>query len=145
MAEFVSNAVQNVNSGQDVLFTEDIIECCRGNVLHRQGSGIFTLRGNVNNPNGYFARYWVEFGANIAIPTTGGTVAPISIALAINGEAVPTSSAIVTPAAVGDYWNVNVFAYVTVPRGCCQNISVKNISTQAINVQNANIVINRTA
>ena len=144
MSESVSNAVQNVPSGQDILFTEDLIECCRGNVLHRQGSGIFTLRGNVNNPNGYFARYWVEFGANIAIPT-GGTVAPISVALAINGEAVPTSSAIVTPAAVGDYWNVNVFAYVTVPRGCCQNISVKNISTQAINVQNANIVINRTA
>lgn len=144
MSESVSNAVQNVPSGQDILFTEDLIECCRGNVLHRQGSGIFTLRGNVNNPNGYFARYWVEFGANIAIPT-GGTVAPISVALAINGEAVPTSSAIVTPAAVGDYWNVNVFAYVTIPRGCCQNISVKNISTQAINVQNANIVINRTA
>lgn len=144
MSESVSNAVQNVPSGQDILFTEDLIECCRGNVLHRQGSGIFTLRGNVNNPNGYFARYWVEFGANIAIPT-GGTVAPISVALAINGEAVPTSSAIVTPAAVGDYWNVNVFAYVTVPRGCCQNISVKNISTQAINMQNANIVINRTA
>lgn len=144
MSESVSNAVQNVPSGQDILFTEDLIECCRGNVLHRQGSGIFTLRGNVNNPNGYFARYWVEFGANIAIPT-GGTVAPISVALAINGEAVPTSSAIVTPAAVGDFWNVNVFAYVTVPRGCCQNISVKNISTQAINVQNANIVINRTA
>ena len=144
MSESVSNAVQNVPSGQDILFTEDLIECCRGNILHRQGSGIFTLRGNVNNPNGYFARYWVEFGANIAIPT-GGTVDPISVALAINGEAVPTSSAIVTPAAVGDYWNVNVFAYVTVPRGCCQNISVKNISTQAIDVQNANIVINRTA
>lgn len=144
MAEFVSNAVQNVASGQDVLFTEDIIGCCRGNVLHRQGSGIFTLRGNVNNPNGYFARYWVEFGANIAIPADG-TVTPISIALAINGEAAPTSSAIVTPAAIGDYWNVNVFAYVTVPRGCCQNISVQNTSGQAIDVQNANIVINRTA
>ena len=103
MAEFVSNPVQNVASGQDVLFTEDIIECCRGNVLHRQGSGI------------------------------------------INGEAIPTSSAIVTPAAVGDYWNVNVFAYITVPKGCCETISIQNISTQAIDVQNANIVINRTA
>ena len=144
MAEFVSNTVQNVASGQDVLFTEDIIECCRGNVLHRQGSGIFTLRGTVNNPTGYFARYWVQFGANIAIPT-GGTVDPLQIAIAINGEAIPTSSAIVTPAAVGDYWNVNVFAYITVPKGCCETISIQNISTQAIDVQNANIVINRTA
>ena len=144
MAEFVSNPVQNVASGQDVLFTEDIIECCRGNVLHRQGSGIFTLRGTVNNPTGYFARYWVQFGANIAIPT-GGTVDPLQIAIAINGESIPTSSAIVTPAAVGDYWNVNVFAYITVPKGCCETISIQNISTQAIDVQNANIVINRTA
>ena len=144
MAEFVSNPVQNVASGQDVLFTEDIIGCCRGNVLHRQGSGIFTLRGTVNNPTGYFARYWVQFGANIAIPT-GGTVDPLQIAIAIDGEAIPTSSAIVTPAAVGDYWNVNTFAYITVPKGCCETISIQNISTQAIDVQNANIVINRTA
>ena len=144
MAEFTSNAVQTVNSGQDVLFTEDIIECNRGNVIHRQGSGLFTLRGNVNNPSGCFARYWVDCGCNIAIPT-GGTVEPIQISLAINGEALPASTAIVTPAAVGDFWNVNVFAYVTVPRGCCFTVAVQNSSTQAIEVQNANIVINRTA
>lgn len=144
MAEFTSNAVQTVNAGQDVLFTEDIIECNRGNVIHRQGSGLFTLRGNVNNPSGCFARYWVDCGCNIAIPT-GGTVEPIQISLAINGEALPASTAIVTPAAAGDFWNVNVFAYVTVPRGCCFTVAVQNSSTQAIEVQNANIVINRTA
>lgn len=144
MAEFTSNAVQTVNSGQDVLFTEDIIECNRGNVIHRQGSGLFTLRGNVNNPSGCFARYWVDCGCNIAIPT-GGTVEPIQISLAINGEALPASTAIITPAAVGDFWNINVFAYVTVPRGCCFTVAVQNSSTQAIEVQNANIVINRTA
>lgn len=144
MAEFTSNAVQTVNAGQDVLFTEDIIECNRGNVIHRQGSGLFTLRGNVNNPSGCFARYWVDCGCNIAIPT-GGTVEPIQISLAINGEALLASTAIVTPAAAGDFWNVNVFAYVTVPRGCCFTVAVQNSSTQAIEVQNANIVINRTA
>lgn len=144
MAEFTSNAVQTVNSGQDVLFTEDIIGCNRGNVIHRQGSGLFTLRGNVNNPSGCFARYWVDCGCNIAIPT-GGTVEPIQISLAINGEALPASTAIVTPAATGDFWNVNVFAYVTVPKACCFTVAVQNSSTQAIEVQNANIVINRTA
>lgn len=144
MAEFVANAVQNVASGQDILFTEDIIECSRGNVIHRQGSGLFVLRGVVNNPTGCFARYWVDCGCNISIPT-GGTVDPIQISLAINGEALPTSTAIVTPAAVGDFWNVNVFAYVTVPKGCCFTVAVQNSSDQAIDVQNANIVINRTA
>lgn len=144
MAEFVSNAVQTVAVGQDIMFTEDIIECNRGNVIHRQGSGLFTLRGSVNNPNGCFARYWVDCGCNIAVPTTG-TAEAIQISLAINGQALPTSTAIVTPAATGDYWNVNVFAYVTVPKGCCFTVAVQNSSTQAIEVQNANIVINRTA
>jgi len=144
MAESVSNAVQRVNPTQDVIFTEDIIECNRGNVIHRQGSGLFTLRGNVNNPTSCFARYWVICGCNIAIPADG-TVEPIQISLAINGEALPASTAIVTPAAVGDFWNVNVFAYVTVPRGCCFTVAVQNSSTQAIEVQSANMVINRTA
>ena len=160
MSESVSNAVQNVPSGQDILFTEDLIECCRGNVLHRQGSGIFTLRGNVNNPNGYFARYWVEFGANIAIPT-GGTVAPISVALAIDGEPILTSRAVVTPAAAADepptqnnFFNVTSTAIIDVPKNCCNHVSVENTSESIdpatlpaplILVQNANLTVSRIA
>lgn len=144
MAEFTSNAEQLVAVGQNVLFTETAVPCNRGYILHREGSGIVTLRGLVNNPNGCFARYKVFFGGNISIPTDG-TVGPISIALAIDGEVIPTSSAIVTPAAVGDYWNVAESLYVTVPRGCCFTIAVENASDQPINVQNANIIIERTA
>lgn len=144
MAEYVANAVQTVTSGQNVLFTEDIDPCRRGYVLHREGSGLFTLRGIVNNPTAYFAKYKVSFGANIAI-STGGTPGPISLALAIGGEAVPTSQAIVTPAAVGDYWNVYESIYIPVPRGCCYTIAVENTGTQSIDVINANIIIERTA
>lgn len=144
MAEFTSNAVQEVGVGQNVLFTETAVPCNRGYIIHREGSGIVTLRGIVNNPNGCFARYKVFFGGNIAIPT-GGSTDPISIALAIDGETVPTSSSIVTPAAVGDYWNVSESLYVTVPRGCCYTIAVENTSDQAINIQNANLIVERTA
>lgn len=143
-AEFTANASQNVASNQNVLFTETAVSCKRGYVIHREGSGIITLRGIVNCPNACFARYEVSFGANIAIPE-GGTPGQIQVAIAIDGEALPTSSAIVTPAAVGDLWNVYVQANIAVPRGCCYTISVKNTSTQAIDVQNANIKINRTA
>ena len=52
MAEFTSNAVQTIAVGQNVLFTESPIPCNRGYVLHREGSGILTLRGIVNNPCG---------------------------------------------------------------------------------------------
>lgn len=144
MAEYTSNALQTVNLGQNILFTESPIPCTKGYVIHREGSGILTLRGIVNNCNGCFARYKVSFGANIAIPE-GGTVEPISLALAIDGEPIPTSSTIVTPAAAEEFWNVYASVFITVPRGCCYTVAVENTSTQAIDVQNANLIVERTA
>lgn len=141
MAEYVANATQTVEAGQNVLFTEDVIPCNRGYVVHRGGSGIFTLRGISSS---CFARYRVIFGGNIAV-SEGGTAGPISVTLAIDGEVIPTSRAIVTPAAVGDYWNVTEFAFVTVPKGCCNTVSIENTSGQSIDIQNANIVIERVA
>ena len=143
MAEFTSNTLQNVAVGQNVLLTDAPIPCNRGYVIHREGSGILTFRGVVNSPCNGFARYKVSFGGNIAIPT-GGTVDPISLAIAINGEPIPTSSMIVTPAAVGDFWNVYASIYITVPRGCCYTIAIENTSTQAIDVQNVNVIVDRT-
>lgn len=144
MAEYTSNALQTVNAGQNILFTETPIPCNRGYVIHREGSGILTLRGIVNNYNGCFARYKVSFGANMAIPTAGA-VEPISLALAIDGEPIPTSSVIITPAAVEDFWNVYASIFVTVPRGCCYTIAVENTSAQAIDVQNVNLIVERVA
>lgn len=144
MAEFTSNAIQEVAVGQNILFTETAVPCNRGYVLHREGSGIVTLRGIVNNPYGCFTRYKIFFGGNIAVPE-GGTAGPISVALAIDGEPIPTSSAIVTPAAVDEYWNIAEALYVTVPKGCCYTIAVENTSDQPINVQNANLIVERTA
>lgn len=152
MAEFTYNPIQLVQPNQPVILNTSIA-CNRGYVLHRNESGIVTLRGIVNNPTTCFARYQVTFNANIAIPE-GGTVGPIAVALAIDGEPVLTSRAIVTPAAVDEYFNVTSTAIVTVPRGCCFNVSVENVSESAtpattpapaINVQNANLVVSRIA
>ena len=144
MAEFIANAEQEVLANQNVLLN-DSIPCPNGYVVHRNGSGIITLRGIVNNPCGTFARYAVTFNANIAVPT-GGTVGEIGVALAIDGEAVQTSRAVVTPAAVEDYWNVTSTAIITVPRGCCYTVAVENISDgTSISVINANMVVTRTA
>ena len=137
MAEFTNVAVQNVAPNANVVFTETPFGCNKHCVNHREGSGIFNLR----NANGQCRTvYKVSFGANIAIPT-GGTVEAISIALAIEGEALGASTAIVTPAAVENYFNVFVEAYIPVDCRCCVTVTVKNISTQAINVQNANLII----
>jgi hypothetical protein len=86
----------------------------------------------------------VSFGGNIAIPT-GGTVEAISIALAIDGEGLASSTLIVTPAAVEEYFNVFGAMFVDVPKGCCLTVSVRNVSEQSILVQNANLIIERVA
>ena len=151
MTEYVYNDVQLVQPNQNVLL-QDSIRCTKGYVLHRNGSGILTLRGIVNNPSGCFARYQVTFNGNIAVPEDG-TVGAIAISLAISGEPLQTSKAIVTPAAVDEYFNVTSTAVITVPRGCCVNIAVENVSEgttaadtpTAINVQNANLVVDRIA
>lgn len=143
MAEYTANAVQTVGLGQNVLFTDAPIPGYRQGIIHRQGSGIITLSGRVNNCSG-FARYKISFGANIAIPE-GGTVAPLSLALAIDGEPIPTSSVIVTPAAAGDFWNVYASIFIDLPRGCCYTVSVENTGTTSVDVQNANLIIERTA
>lgn len=139
--EITNNAVQTVAANQNVLLTDTVVS---GNcsIVHRSGSGLVTLRGLTNNQ--CRARFKVTFGANIAVPT-GGTAEAIFLALAINGEDVATTTMITTPAAVLEYNNVFSSIFLDVPRGCCSQISVKNISTQAINVQNANLIIERVA
>ena len=150
MAEYTYNPIQVVQPNQPVILN-DSIPCNKGYVVHRNESGVVTLRGIVNNPCGCFARYQVTFNGNIALPE-GATVGPISVALALSGEPILTSEAIVTPTAVDDYFNVTSTAIITVPKGCCFNVSVENTSDGVdggvapnINVQNANLVVSRIA
>lgn len=151
MAEYTYNPIQTVPFRQNIILN-DTIPCPKGYVIHRDESGIVTLRGIVNNACGYFARYKVTFNGNIAVPTDG-TVGEIAVALSISGEPIQTSKAIVTPAAVDEYFNVTSTAIITVPRGCCFNIAVENVSEGAtpaaaptdINVQNANLTVSRIA
>ena len=138
--EITANAIQTVADGANVLFTDTVVggNCA---ITHRDGSGLVTLRGLTNQCR---ARFRVSFGGNIAIPT-GGTVGPISLAIAIDGEAVATTTMISTPAAVEEYQNVFSAIFLDIPRGCCSQISVKNISDEDIEIQNANLIIERVA
>lgn len=139
--EIIANAVQTVEANQNVYFTDEITG---GNpaIEHRDGSGLVTLRGMTSTQ--CRARFRVHFGANIAVPT-GGTVEPISLAIALDGEAIPSTTMIVTPAATGNFFNVSSSIFIDIPRGCCSHVSVKNISAQAIEVQNANLIAVRSA
>lgn len=157
MAEFTKNEVQSVLPNQPVTLNTSI-GCSKGYVYHRNGSGIVTLRGCTNN---CFARYQVTFNGNIAIPDGGTAPAPISVALAIDGEPILTSRAIVTPAAAADepptqnnFFNVTSTAIIDVPKNCCTRVSVENTSESTdpatlpapvILVQNANLTVSRIA
>ena len=152
MAEFVGSGsvTQNVALNNPILF-DATIPCNRGCVIHEDGTGNFILRGVTNN---CFARYQVTYNGNIAIPT-GGEVTPIGVAISVNGETRPSSLAISTPAAVEEFDNVTSTAIITVPKGCCFNLSVRYVDatandpattpTPTIEVANSNLVITRVA
>ena len=149
MAEYIEVPLQEVALNNSIVFTASI-PCTKGYVYHEDGTANFTLRGITNN---CFARYQLNFQANAAIPT-GGAVTPIAVAIAVNGEVRPSSLAIVTPAAVEEFSTLSNTAIITVPRGCCFNVSVRYVSgvtdgtttpTPAIDVQNANLTISRIA
>lgn len=145
--EFSNNAVQTVNPGESVIFTTTQIPCNSGLVRHRDDTGSFLIAGRVNRCScGCYpktADYLVDFGANIAIPT-GGTVEAISLAITLDGATMPTTEMTVTPAAVEQFFNVSDATIAQIWRGCCETLSVRNVSSQPILVQNANIIFSRS-
>ena len=140
MAEYVAVATQEVAANGNVIFTNTAVKGSNC-IQHREGSGIVTLRGITNQCR---ARYFVDFFANIAVPT-GGTAGEISLAIAISGEPVLSSQMRSTPAAVDQFNNVSAGIYIDVPKGCCVNVAVENTSGVAVNVANANLVVTREA
>lgn len=148
MAEYSANAVQTVNPGESIVF-QSKEPCRRGLIRHREDTGNFLLSGFVPN-NGCgcccnrnrSADYLVDFGANIAIPT-GGTVSAIQVAIAIDGATDPSTTMIVTPAAVEEYFNVSRAVNIPIWRGCCETVTIRNTSDQPILVQNANVIFSR--
>lgn len=151
MAEYSAIAVQTVNPGESIVFTNTASPCRRGFIRHNDGSGNFLLSGSMVNNNGYCpcsrfyndsAAYLVDFGANIAIPT-GGTVGEISVAFSIDGGTDAASVMRVTPAAVEEYFNVSRSKEVDIFGGCCQTVTIRNTSDQPILVQEATLRITR--
>lgn len=138
--EIIANALQTVPANQNVYFT-DTITCGNCAITHRDDSGLVTLRGMTGQCR---ARFRVSFGANIAVPT-GGTVGPISLAIAIDGEAIRSTTMTVTPTVVDAFFNIFSSVFIDVPRGCCVTISVKNITDVDVDVQNANLIVDRVA
>ena len=144
-AEYSFVPLQTIAVDDNVLFNNGNRACRKGFISHRDDSGIFFLKGA---SNGCKAVYRVTFDGNIAAAPAadGGVLEPISVAITINGEALGNATAIVTPAAIGDFFNVSLTTFIEIPCSCCVTVSVENTSdTSAISVQNANIIFDRVA
>lgn len=139
--EITANAEQLVTANNNVIFTDTVVS---GNpsIVHTEGSGLVKLRGLTSCQ--CRARFKVFFSGNIAVPTTGTTGA-ISVAIAIDGEALGPTTMTITPAGENEFGNVSTSAYIDVPAGCCSTVGIKNISTQTISVTNANLIVERVA
>ena len=118
MSSYVTTADALVALNGTIPFNSVSIPCNKGNVIPVV-PGVLNLKGNTSNR---FARYDVTLQGNIQVPE-GSAVTPIALGITLNGVVIPESVAIVTPAAVGDYWHVNTSASVTVPCGCCLTVS----------------------
>lgn len=146
-AEYLANFVQAVSLNAPVIFTASI-PCTKGYIIHDDETGIFILRGITNQ---CYATYQVTFNGNVSLGEDADVV-PIALAIAINGEERPTSRAVFSPAETDELGNLTSTAIVRVPRGCCFTLAIENVPAnttdepaQSINVQNANLVINRIA
>ena len=118
MSSYVTTADALVALNGSIPFNSVSIPCIKGNVIPVV-PGVLNLKGNTSNR---FARYDITLQGNIQVPE-GGAVTPIALGITLNGVVIPESVAIVTPAAVGEYWHVNTSASVTVPCGCCLTVS----------------------
>lgn len=146
-AEYSYPLTQVVAVDENILFLNGDRCCKKGYILHNDTSGVFRLKGICKNC-ACRAIYKVNFHANVAVAPAdeGGVLEPIVIALSQNGETARNTVSVVTPAAIGDQWVVNFETLIELPCGCCDTISVRNISeTTAIEVENANILFERIA
>lgn len=149
MAEYSANAVQTIPAGGSAVFTTTVIPCNMGFVMHMDGTPGFELSGWVpNNGCCYCARrdamYEAFVGGNIAVSTGGTAEEQISLAIAVNGTALPYSEMDVTPAAVEEFFHVSNQVTVPILRGCCQTVTVVNLSAQSIDVKNLVLKLKRT-
>lgn len=146
-AEYSYPLTQVVAVDENILFLNGDRCCKKGYILHNDTSGVFRLKGICKNC-ACRAIYKVNFHANVAVAPAdeGGVLEPIVIALSQNGETARNTVSVVTPAAIGDQWVVNFETLIELPCGCCDTISVRNISeTTTIEVENANILFERIA
>jgi len=128
--EITATALQTVAPNGVVVFTNTT---AAGNpsILHREGSGLVSLRGLTNQ---WRARFVINAGANVALPADATATEPINLSIALNGEPLTSTTMISTPGAVEEFNSVSRSVTIDVARGCCVQISLENTSETPIDI-----------
>lgn len=138
--EVIANELQTIEVNNAILF-QTALSSNSPSIIWRVGSGLITLRGIGPQLR---ARFRVAYHGNVAL-SEGATVAPIELAVRVNGEGIASSRTISTPAAVQEFNNVAASTFIDVPAGCCTQISLANIGTTSIDTENVSMTIERVA
>lgn len=136
MDKYTYPALQTIADGGNALLNPTAVQCGCGAVRQAE-TGVIRLSGVCGRCK---TQYHIMFDANVAIPT-GGTVGPITISILLDGVPLPASSAIVTPAAAGEFWHISLNDLVDVCFGDSVTIGIRNESGAPINMQNAILTV----
>lgn len=123
---------QTVAVNEAVIYNTHTVKTCKACEKWRNGTGRVKLLGS--------GRYVVTFSANVTIPT-GIDPADVILAITQGGDSISGAIMRTTPAVADRYYNVAVQTYVDVV--CCDSISVENIGTTNIIVDNPNLTVAR--
>ena len=142
MLNVINVPAQTVAANQNIIFNSTRVKSRRcgsqnGWLNHIEGSGLITITNRGNQP----MAVELQFNANVTASTAGA----IALALKLNGENIGGTEMDYTVVTADVYQNVSADTLIPVPAGTSLTISTGNISTGAVLVKDANLIIKKVA
>lgn len=142
MLNVIAKDAQQISANENVIFTGTRVKsrrcgCSGGWLSHIEGSGLFTITNRSNQP----MAVELQFNANITAAAAGAT----ALVLKLNGESIGGTEMDYTVVTADVYQNVSADTLIPVPAGTSLAVSIGNISTGAVLVKDANLIIKKVA
>ena len=140
MLNVINVPAQEIAANQNVIFNATRVKsrrcgCQSGWLNHIEGSGLFTITNRSNQP----MAVELQFNANVTASAAGAT----ALALKLNGENIGGTEMDYTVVTADVYQNVSADTLIPVPAGTSLTVSVGNISSGAVLVKDANLIIKK--
>lgn len=142
MLNVIAKDAQQISANENVIFTGTRVKsrrcgCSVGWLSHIEGSGLFTITNRSNQP----MAVELQFNVNVTAAAAGAT----ALAIKLNGEVIGGTEMDYTVVTADVYQNVSADTLVPVPAGTSLTVSIGNISTGAVLVKDANLIIKKVA